>query len=104
MSATQIFLAFLVGGMLATVYIARSLPKTVRRYLELKGEVEAALAEHQQLLTEERAYIEAMQQLLVIAMALRLIARPPRRISELVPWDPAWRCPDCGSIQPARPG
>ena len=104
MSATQIFLAFLVGGMLATVYIARSLPKTVRRYLELKGEVEAALAEHQQLLTAERAYIEAMQQLLVNALALRVITGPPRRISELVPWDPAWCCPDCGSIQPARPG
>ena len=90
MSATQIFLAFLIGGMLATVYIARCLPGTVKRYLELKGEVEAALAEHQQLL--------------VIALALRVITGPPRRISELVPWDPAWCCPDCGSIQPARPG
>ena len=90
MSNTQVFFAFLAGGMLATIYIARSLPKTVRRYLEVHAGVEAALAEHQQLL--------------VIAMALRLIARPPRRISELVPWDPAWRCPDCGSIQPARPG
>ena len=102
MSATQIFLAFLVGGMLATAYIARSLPKTVRRYLEVHAGVEAALAEHQQLLTEERAYIEAMQQLLVIALALRVITGPPRRISE--PSNPAWRCPDCGSIQPARPG
>ena len=104
MSNTQIFFAFLAGGMLATIYIARGLPGTVKRYLELKGEVEAALAEHQQLLTAERAYIEAMQQLLVIALALRVITGPPRRISELVPSDPAWRCPDCGSIQPARPG
>lgn len=104
MSNTQVFFAFLAGGMLATIYIARSLPKTVRRYLEVHAGVEAALAEHQQLLTEERAYIEAMQQLLVIALALRVITGPPRRISELVPWDPAWRCPDCGSIQPARPG
>jgi hypothetical protein len=102
MSNTQVFFAFLVGGMLATIYIARSLPGTVKRYLELKGEVEAALAEHQQLLTEERAYVEAMQQLLVIALALRVITGPPRRISERVP--PAWHCPDCGSIQPARPG
>ena len=102
MSNTQIFFAFLAGGMLATIYIARGLPGTVKRYLELKGEVEAALAEHQQLLTEERAYIEAMQQLLVIALALWVITGPPRRISE--PSAPAWRCPDCGSIQPARPG
>ena len=90
MSNTQVFFAFLAGGMLATIYIARSLPKTVRRYLEVHAGVEAALAEHQQLL--------------VIALALRVITGPPRRISELVPWDPAWCCPDCGSIQPARPG